>query len=87
MTCSSQLFDPSVESDFAERNLQYLVKWRNLSTEKTVVRLTSGNEFLDIKKKLYKNETKNTYLQEVMLPVDLKYYSRENMNHLFIRYC
>ena len=43
MTCSSQLFDPSVESDFMERNLQHNVGWRNLSDEKKVVRLTSGN--------------------------------------------
>ena len=42
MTCTSQLFDPSVESDFVERNLQHHVAWRNLSSEKGVVRLTSG---------------------------------------------
>lgn len=42
ITCSSQLFDPSIESDFVERNLQHIVGWRNLSEEKTVVRLTSG---------------------------------------------
>lgn len=43
MTCTSQLFDPSVESDFMERNLQHNVAWRNLTDEKKVVRLTSGN--------------------------------------------
>ena len=43
MTCSSQLYDPSVESDFVERNLQHSVGWRNLSSEKAVVRLTSGD--------------------------------------------
>jgi len=43
MTCTSQLFDPSVESDFVERNLQHHVAWRNLSSEKGVVRLTSGS--------------------------------------------
>ena len=42
MTCTSQLFDPSVESDFVERNLQHIVGWKNLSSENTVVRLTSG---------------------------------------------
>ena len=42
MTCTSQLFDPSVESDFVERNLQHIVGWQNLSSENTVVRLTSG---------------------------------------------
>ena len=43
MTCSSALFDPSVESDFVERNLQHHVGWRKLSSEKNVVRLTSGS--------------------------------------------
>jgi len=43
ITCSSQLIDPSIESDFVERNLQHIVGWRNLSEEKTVVRLTSGS--------------------------------------------
>ena len=43
MTCTSQLFDPSVESDFVERNLQHIIGWRNLSSEKGVVRLTSGD--------------------------------------------
>lgn len=43
MTCTSQLFDPSVESDFVERNLQHHIAWRNLSSEKGVVRLTSGS--------------------------------------------
>ena len=42
MTCSSQLFDPSVESDLMERNLQHNVGWRNLSRENQIVRLTSG---------------------------------------------
>ena len=42
MTCTSQLFDPSIESDFVERNLQHIIAWQNLSIEKQVVRLTSG---------------------------------------------
>ena len=42
MTCSSQLFDPSVESDLMERNLQHNVGWKNLSSESQIVRLTSG---------------------------------------------
>ena len=45
MTCTSQLFDPSLESDFVERNLQHHIAWRNLSSEKGVVRLTSGYKF------------------------------------------
>jgi len=43
MTCSSELFDPSVESDYRERSLQHRVGWANLTSEKGVVRLTSGN--------------------------------------------
>jgi len=42
MTCSSQYFDPSAESDFLERNLQHHIKFRNLTNKKQVVRLTSG---------------------------------------------
>ena len=42
MTCSSEYFDPSAESDFLERNLQHHVKFQNLSEKKKVVRLTSG---------------------------------------------
>ena len=42
MTCTSQLFDPSVESDLMERNLQHNVGWKNLSSESQIVRLTSG---------------------------------------------
>ena len=42
MTCTSQLFDPSVESDLMERNLQHNVGWKNLSRENQIVRLTSG---------------------------------------------
>ena len=34
MTCSSELFDPSVESDYRERSLQHRVGWANLTTEK-----------------------------------------------------
>ena len=43
MTCSSELFDPSQETDIVVRNLQHHIGWRNLSQEKMVVRLTSGN--------------------------------------------
>jgi len=42
MTCSSEYFDPSAESDFLERNLQHHTKFHMLSPKKKVVRLTSG---------------------------------------------
>lgn len=42
VTCTSEFFDPSRESDLLERNLQHSVKFRNLSEEKSEVRLTSG---------------------------------------------
>ena len=44
MTCTSDLFDPSVESDFMGRNLQHNVGWKNLSSENQIVRLTSGEK-------------------------------------------
>ncbi|XP_023322969.1 gamma-aminobutyric acid receptor subunit gamma-2 [Eurytemora carolleeae] len=43
VTCTSEYFDPTRESDFLERNLQHSVEFRNLSAEKSEVRLTSGN--------------------------------------------
>ena len=50
MTCTSQLFDPSVESDLMERNLQHNVGWKNLSKESQIVRLTSGQEEVEEEK-------------------------------------
>jgi len=43
VTCTSEFFDPSLESSRVERKLQHTVKFRNLSAEKSEVRLTSGN--------------------------------------------
>merc|ERR1712096_217159 len=43
MTCTSQLFDPSMESDFVGRSLQHVIGWKNLTKDKGVVRLTSGS--------------------------------------------
>ena len=42
MTCSSEMFDPSAESDFLERNLQHHIHFQKLADKKKVVRLTSG---------------------------------------------
>jgi len=42
MTCSSEMFDPSAESDFLERNLQHHIQFQKLADKKKVVRLTSG---------------------------------------------
>jgi len=42
MMCTSELFDPSSESDFKERSIQHHVTFRNLSEGKGTVRLNSG---------------------------------------------
>ena len=65
MTCTSDLFDPSVESDFMGRNLQHNVGWKNLSSENQIVRLTSG----------VKEEEENFYyynLKVATLPAGLR---------------